>query len=101
MNLRNLLTTLVVVSLLAGGAVTGAVATTPAGNAASSSATQSPHPFKNDANSTVTLNRSMYEVQKGETVSMSFSLKDADAITVQIGGGAEEVQTERVRRRQR
>ncbi len=89
MTLRNALTALVIVSLLAGGAVTGAAAATTTGSAASASnpAVQSSHPFKNDANSTITSNRSMYEVQKGNTVAMNFSLKDADTVTVQIGGG--------------
>ncbi|KZN24444.1 PGF-CTERM sorting domain-containing protein [Haladaptatus sp. R4] len=90
MNLRNALTALVLVSLLASGSVIGPAAATTAGNAMSADnpAVQSPDLFENDANSTVTFNRSMYEVQKGETVTMSFDLKDADAITVQIGGGA-------------
>lgn len=85
MNLRTALTTLLAVSLLAGPA-----AAAPAGNVANATnpTAQSPLFFQsNDANSTVTFDQSMHEVQQGETVTMNLSLDDLDAMTVQIGGG--------------
>ncbi|WP_423745891.1 PGF-CTERM sorting domain-containing protein (plasmid) [Haladaptatus sp. SPP-AMP-3] len=86
MTLRNALTTLLVVSLLAGPAAAGS-----AGHAASTTnpAVQSPSLFQsNDANGTVSFNRSIYEVEQGETVTMNVTLEDVDAVTVQLGGGA-------------
>lgn len=86
MTLRNALTTLLVVSLLAGPAAAGS-----AGHAASTTnpAAQSPSLFQsNDANSTVSFNRSIYEVEQGETITMNVTLEDMDAMTVQLGGGA-------------
>ncbi len=62
MNLRTTLTTLLVVSLLAGTATAGS-----AGHAASTTnpAVQSPLLFQsNDANSSVSFNRSIYEVER-------------------------------------
>ncbi|ODR79225.1 PGF-CTERM sorting domain-containing protein [Haladaptatus sp. W1] len=86
MTLRNALTTLLVVSLLAGPAAAGS-----AGHAASTTnpAVQSLSLFQsNDANGTVSFNRSIYEVEQGETVTMNVTLEDLDAMTVQLGGGA-------------
>jgi PGF-CTERM protein len=86
MNLRTTLTTLLVVSLLAGTATAGS-----AGHVASTTnpAVQSPLLFQsNDANSSVSFNRSIYEVEQGETATMNLSLEDMDAMTVQLGGGA-------------
>ncbi|WP_231184512.1 PGF-CTERM sorting domain-containing protein [Haladaptatus sp. DYF46] len=85
MNLRATLTTLLVVSLLAGTATAGS-----AGHAASTTnpAVQSPLFFQsNDANSSVSLNSSIYEVEQGETATMNLSLENVDAVTVQLGGG--------------
>ncbi len=76
-----------VVSLFAGTAVAGT-----AGSA--TSADQNPAVLppllfqqEGDSNATVTFNRSIYEIQRGETATMNVSLSGLDAMTVQIGGG--------------
>ncbi|SIQ79123.1 PGF-CTERM protein [Haladaptatus litoreus] len=87
MNIRHALTSLVVVSLLAGTAVAGTAGT--ATNTDQNPAVQSPLSLQQegDGNGTVSLNRSMYSVQQGETATMNFSLSNLDGMTVQLGGG--------------
>ncbi|WP_328517174.1 DUF7827 domain-containing protein [Haladaptatus caseinilyticus] len=87
MNIRHALTSLVIVSLLAGTAVAGTAGT--ATNTDQNPAVQSPLFFQQegDGNGTVSFNHSIYEVQQGETATMNFSLDGLDAMTVRIGGG--------------
>ncbi|WP_458206949.1 DUF7827 domain-containing protein [Haladaptatus sp. NG-SE-30] len=86
MNVRQALTSVVVVSLLAGTAIAGSAGS--ATHTTQNPAVQSPLLYQQaDGNGTVTLNRSIYEVQHGETAVMNLSLTDLDGITFQVGGG--------------
>ncbi|WP_049971554.1 DUF7827 domain-containing protein [Haladaptatus cibarius] len=87
MNIRHALTSLVIVSLLAGTAAAGTAGT--ATNTDQNPEVQSPLSLQQegDGNGTVSLNRSIYQVQQGETAAMNFSLSNLDEMTVQLGGG--------------